>query len=161
MNKQDAIKILQLEGDFTPETVKKAYRTQCKKFHPDVNPAGEEMIKVVNEAFEVLKDESGNAENEQHEYADIFNDALGTVFSVIGLKMEICGAWIWVTGDTMTHKEMLKNASFKWAKKKKAWYFRPADYKSRGRSKMSLDDIRTKYGSAEVKNGKQQKRLAA
>lgn len=35
---------------------------------------------------------------------------------------------------------------------KKAWYYRPADWKSSSRGKMSLDEIRETYGSERVKD---------
>ena len=60
---------------------------------------------------------------------------------------EICGAWIWVFGDTFTHKAILKENGFRYAGKKKAWNFRPENWKSRGRGKTSMEDIRIKYGS--------------
>lgn len=37
--------------------IKKAYRTLSKKFHPDVNPAGVEQFKDINEANAVLSTE--------------------------------------------------------------------------------------------------------
>ncbi len=40
MNIYDAAKILSLSGSLTPELVKAAYRQACKKYHPDINPAG-------------------------------------------------------------------------------------------------------------------------
>ncbi|WP_024771658.1 hypothetical protein [Aquimarina macrocephali] len=46
------------------------------------------------------------------------------------------------------HKELLKDSGFWWASKKKAWYFRPEEYRSSSRGKKSLNDIRTKYGSS-------------
>jgi len=147
MNIYDAAKILGLSGDLTPADIKTAYRTACRTYHPDVNPAGEEMMKVINAAFEVLKDYEGSIKEEQSDYGELFNDALKAVLPCLGLVVEICGVWIWVTGDTRTHKEALKLAGFKWAKKKKAWYFRPEQFRSFSRGQSSLEDIRAKYGS--------------
>ena len=42
----DAAKLLGLSGKITSEQVKEAYHKACKKYHPDVNPAGEEMMKT-------------------------------------------------------------------------------------------------------------------
>jgi curved DNA-binding protein CbpA len=55
MTSSDAAKILCLSGAITAKDVKKAYRAQALKFQPDKNPAGAEMMKLINEAFEVLK----------------------------------------------------------------------------------------------------------
>ena len=148
MNIYDAAKVLNLSGEITPETVKQAYRAACKKYHPDINPAGAEMMKLINAAFAVLKDYEGVVKEQQTDYSELLNDALNAVLGLNGLVIEICGAWVWITGNTREHKDALKAASFKWANKKKAWYYRPTDYKSRSKGNSTLDEIREKYGSA-------------
>lgn len=148
MHIYDAAKILGLEGTLTPEETKKAYHRACKKYHPDVNPAGAEMMKIINEAYEALKDYDGTVKAQQTGYGEALNDALNAVCGLPGLIIEVCGAWVWITGDTRTHREALKAAGFKWAHKKKSWYFRPEEYRSRARGGSSMDEIRAKYGSA-------------
>jgi len=76
MNIYDAAKILGLSGEITPEQSKAAYRDACKKYHPDVNPAGENMMKIVNQAYDALKKYSGQIkEDQQTDYGDLLNDA--------------------------------------------------------------------------------------
>ncbi len=147
MTPYDAAKILGLSGEITPELAKQAHRKACKKYHPDINPAGEEMMKLVNEAYSILQDFTGNVREQQTEYGEQLNDALNAILNLSGLFIEICGAWIWVSGNTIAHKNILKASGFKWAHKKKAWYFRPEQYRSKGRGQSSMDDIREKYGS--------------
>lgn len=164
---KDALSILGITGDYTPDTVKQAYRQACKKYHPDRNPAGLEMMKLVNQAYETLKNETGtqdtsetvNQDDVSSYGEDIFN-ALSKIMH-LGLDIEICGAWVWLHGDTKPHRELLKEAGFKWAPKKKLWYYRPADYKSRGRGKFSMDEIRERHGSEKVKLKDRQKIKAA
>ena len=148
MNIYDAAKILGLSGCTDPATTKKAYREACKKYHPDVNPAGHEMMKVVIEAYQALKEHDGDLKEQQTDYGDTLNEALNAVLGLHGLIVEICGAWVWITGETKAHKETLKETGYKWASKKKAWYFRPEEFRSRSRGKSTLNDIREKYGSA-------------
>jgi molecular chaperone DnaJ len=50
--------ILGLDESATQEDIKKAYRKMSKKYHPDVNPEGEEMFKEVNEAYENIGEEN-------------------------------------------------------------------------------------------------------
>ena len=122
------------------------------------------MMQAVNQAYEALKDYSGMVEVDETQlnYGEELNDALNKIIHLSGLIIEICGAWVWVTGDTKPHsKELGKNgAGFFWAKKKKAWYFRPSDWKSASRGNWSLDDIRNGHGSQSVK-GFQRKAIIA
>lgn len=149
MKTSDAANILGLQNEITPEITKQAYRLAAKKYHPDVNPAGTEMMKVINSAYAVLKDYSGVIDTNDHDshYPDALNDALNAIIALDGLEIEICGSWIWVTGDTYTHKNILKANGFKYASKKKSWNFRPDNWKSRSRGTTSMEDIRSKYGS--------------
>ena len=49
-------KILEVEENASEEAIKKSYRNLSKKFHPDVNPNGDENFKEINEAYGVLGD---------------------------------------------------------------------------------------------------------
>ena len=156
----DAAKILKLSGSVEAKDVKAAYKKSCSEFHPDRNPAGEEMMKLINAAYEVLKGYSGvitdsNGEEvvfDESNYCDDLNNALSAIINLEGLIIEVCGSWVWVTGNTKPHKEILKEAGYKWANKKKAWNFRPSDWKSASRGSMSLDEIRGTHGSKTVKS---------
>jgi len=48
--------ILGISKDASSDDIKKAYRNLSKKYHPDVNPDGEEQFKEVAEAYDVLSD---------------------------------------------------------------------------------------------------------
>lgn len=151
MNHSDAAKILSLSGEITPEIVKQAYRKACKAFHPDRNPAGLEMMKAVNVAYAVLKDVTANIENSDILYSEKLNKAINAIISLEGVVVEVCGSWVWLSGNTKPHKEEIKAFGYFWASKKKQWYFRPSDYKSKSRGGFSMDEIRSIHGSSEVK----------
>ena len=158
MNHTDAAKVLNLNGEINPENVKKAYQRAAAKYHPDRNPGGTEMMKAVNAAYAVLKDYEGELEHEANLYGDELMEKLNAVMVIVGqsagkVKAEIMGAWIWVTGDTRPYSAQLNRktgAGFSYASKKKAWYFRPDDYRSSSRGSYSLDDIRATHGSREA-----------
>jgi hypothetical protein len=63
----------------------------------------------------------------------------------MGLEVELCGLWVWVSGDTKSHKEELKAAGFKWSPNKSAWYY--PGVPSFNRTPRSMEDIRSMYGS--------------
>lgn len=155
MNIQDAINILGLDTEITEKTIKHAYRKACSKYHPDKGGSNE-MMQAVNSAYETLKNHDGELKNcvSSNDYADELNDAILAVINLPNITLEVCGSWVWVSGDTKTHKEIFKTHQFKWAPKKKMWHFRPQDWKSSSRGNMDMEKIRTKYGSQSVKASK-------
>ncbi|KZL20410.1 Chaperone protein DnaJ [Pseudovibrio axinellae] len=153
MKISDALSVLGVPSGATQAEIKAAYKAAAKKYHPDLNPAGAEMMKLVNAAFDVLQaqgtvhtDEATNVN-----YGEDLNAALNAIIDLDGLEIEICGAWIWVGGNTREHKDALKAAGFKYASKKKRWNFRPAGWKSKSRGRSTMEDIREKHGSAKPK----------
>jgi hypothetical protein len=162
MNHNDALHTLGLKAnDINAELIKQAYRIACSKYHPDRNPAGLEMMKLVNGAYAALEDfinggQFDKSVKKEHEagsenYGQAINDALNKIIT-LGLEIEICGSWIWVSGNTKPFKDILKEAGFKWAPKKEMWHFRPDDYKSFNRGTWDMDKIRMKHGSQIIKN---------
>lgn len=155
MNHKDALHILGVTSKSSIEDIKLAYRKACSAYHPDRNPAGLEMMKLVNAAYESLaivlnggqfdKSIAHETDGTEH-YGRKINDALSAIIN-LNLTIEICGSWVWVSGDTRAHKDILKEAGFKWAPIKKMWHFRPEEYKSFSRGKWDMDKIREKHGS--------------
>lgn len=162
MKLSDALSILGISGQYDPEMVKASYRKACSIYHPDRNPSGLEMMKMVNQAYDELKDKTGEekvTEDFNQEYGQDICEALNKIIH-LGLDIEVCGAWVWLHGDTRPHKDIIKDSGFKWAPKKKLWYYRPSDYKSSSRGKFSMDEIRNKHGSQKV-SAKERTKLKA
>ncbi|NOR64941.1 MAG: J domain-containing protein [Candidatus Scalindua sp.] len=157
MNKFDACKILGISGLLSSDLVKVAIRKATTKFHPDRNPAGLEMMKLVNEAKRFFSDFAYETEasidltDAGRDYGDLLNAAINAVINLPNVTTEVCGIWVWLSGDTRAVKDTIKSAGFHWASKKKKWYFRPSDYKSKSRGKYSMDDIRKAHGSETLK----------
>jgi len=152
MKLSDAVKVLGLSGHVTPKEAKSAYRVAAMKYHPDRNPAGAEMMKIINEAYDVLKDYTGEVPASEggsdQDYPEAVNSALNAVVGLEGLEIEVCGAWVWISGETYKHKAVFKEAGYIYASKKKSWYFRPDDWRSASRGSYSMEEIRGKYGSS-------------
>ena len=49
-------KLLGVPFNATEDEIKKAYRKKVKLFHPDINPNGKEIFKILNLAYETLTD---------------------------------------------------------------------------------------------------------
>ena len=107
------------------------------------------MFKILNEVYNNILENGLNFLNE-----DEFDLELEKVISKIlhfeNIVIEVVGSWIWLSGDTKSIKETLKELNFKWASKKKMWYY--GEMKGRNPKQKSMDDIKAKYGSQTIKN---------
>lgn len=155
MKHSEALKILGLKGSCSFEDAKRVYRVKSKHYHPDRNPAGLEMMKLINGAWQALSDyEFGREDLEEERVGECLSDELNAALNAViglGLTIEICGSWIWVSGDTRPHREVLKAAGYRWAPKKLMWSFCGGE-RTTSRGKFSMDDIRTRHGSVNVKS---------
>jgi hypothetical protein len=158
-----ALKIFGInDNEVTRKELKAIFRQLSLKHHPDHGGDGE-FIKEIFEAFELLKDqytfiiESDKEFEEDKNYWNIDNQEMEEIYKKIfhlkKLEIEICGDWLWVTGETFSFKDELKKAGLFYAKKKIAWYWRPPNGKARGgRGNISLKEIRGKYGSKKLES---------
>ena len=135
---------------------KKIYKTLAKKLHPDVG-GDEESFKLLNAIYTDL------IEHKIYFSNDIKIDIeLEKIISLIlhfeNITIELVGSWVWVSGDTKEIKEKLKEIGFKWASKKKMWYF--GEMKSKNPTPKSMEEIKNKYGSETLKT-KEKKEIAS
>jgi curved DNA-binding protein CbpA len=147
----------------TAEELKKLYRTLAMLHHPDRPNGNEEAFKVINNEFEYLfgklKDTHTNAKGETYtsnrpttetpaEFMDIISKLVN-----LNLTIEIVGTFVWVSGDTKPHRELLKSLNFKFSSNKLAWYLPPKGYRKYNNKQYTLDEIKRMFGSQTVKAG--------
>ena len=63
-DKRDYYEVLGIDKNASEQDIKKAFRQQAKKYHPDLHPGDKEAeakFKEVNEAYEVLSDSEKKA----------------------------------------------------------------------------------------------------
>ena len=80
MGKRDYYEVLGISKDATKEEIKKAYRKQALKFHPDKNPGdkkSEENFKEAAEAYEVLSNDEKKARYDRFGHAGMGNNGGG------------------------------------------------------------------------------------
>ena len=84
MAKRDFYEVLGVSRNATKDELKKAYRKQAIKFHPDKNPGdkeAEEKFKEAAEAYEVLSDEKKRAAYDRFGHAGVGSSAASGGYS--------------------------------------------------------------------------------
>ena len=162
MNMEEALGIIQPKGDDLG-SLKKAYRKAAMKYHPDRNPDGLEIMKLVNQAFDFLKKHLGKWSTGWAEDATKRAKATGSVIDQVmklwakvahlpGIKGEVIGTWLWITGDTRAVKDHLKAAGFRFSPKKRAWFWHAPGYRKRSNRTFEMGEIRQMWGSQDLDN---------
>jgi curved DNA-binding protein CbpA len=151
------------------QQIKDEYRRLCRLHHPDLHTAGcspeqtaaaTRKMQEINAAYSIAMDQAvrrakPNFTESQYDasatVAELIRQAIEAIIRFDNISIEICGAWVWVSGDTRPIKEALKDAGYKWAPRKdgQPWYFAGVPSMNR-RRKYSLDEIRNRYGSERV-----------
>ncbi len=140
------------KGLTSPDEIKLHYRELAKEFHPDKGGDTAVMQDINNEYHEALKALDTHVFNDRtykynHTVEDAIVEKIKKVITLSGVVVEICGYWLWVTGDTIPHKEYLKENGFRFSFKKKAWYFHTMKYYSKKSAGWSMNTIRNVWGS--------------
>ena len=155
----------------TLEELRRQYKELLKKYHPDNANGSTEATQDINaeydRLFKVLKDKhesksdttadstahtgsSYNTNMYDWENDRSLREVLQKIINFDGIEIEIVGAWLWVSGITYNYKKELKEIGFKWASQKKQWYFHTDAFRKRSHKSLSMDDIRSYYGSTKV-----------
>ena len=137
--------------------IKAAYRKLASKNHPDKGGVTAIMQEINAQYHEALQNIDGTVtkgtDGKNHTYSynhtieeeliDKINELLALNLSEIVIAL--IGTWIWITGETKQHKELLKTAKCKWHGKRKCWFL-STQKKTRYNNKASLSDLASSYG---------------
>ena len=142
------------------ESLKKLYRKLIIKNHPDRGGSKEEA-QLINTAYEqaykVVENKKDSKEKNNFKKAtkeDIqrFIKIFDKLLKMEGLEIDIVGDWLWLSGNTFTHKEEIKKLNFRWSRKHKKWYWYEGiqnKMKKRG-TKKNFKQITDQYGLKKV-----------
>lgn len=137
--------------------LKRQYKKLALKLHPDMGGSKADFQAMSAEYEKLLKNalngrfDSSERVEEEMKMDQEMREALNLIINLEGVIIEIVGNWIWVTGNTMPVKESLKDASYRFARKKCAWYWNDGTFKKKSKKSLSLDEIKAKFGSQTVK----------
>lgn len=157
--------------------LKSQYRKMAFELHPDRGGDAKkfsDMQKEYERLYQQLKlhkaensTESNDSyeETEEMKHSDVddgFKAIIELLIHLKGINIELCGGWLWLSGNTKEHKDKLKAAGCRWSAKKVMWYWRPNDYKCPfNRHSHSMTYIRLKYGSKKIVSDKDDDKLPA
>lgn len=146
----------------TIEELKAQYKKLAMQHHPDRGGNVENMKEInreYDELFGKLKDihqtsdgKTYTAQEETNETPDDFREIIERLITLDGIQIELCGSWLWITGNTLLHKDVLKELRFRWSKSKRAWYYHADGYRKHHNKSFTLDEIRDLHGSETIKS---------
>jgi curved DNA-binding protein CbpA len=148
----------------TLEEVKKLYKELALKHHPDRGGETKVMQEINAEYESIKKNPFFKFEEQTQEQQDEFfkyPDIMSQIIVLEGILIELIGDWIWISGNTYPHRKKLGELGFYFAHKKVMWYFRPPEYKSTNHKPKSIEEIRAKYGSEQIKTKYNEKVIAS
>lgn len=132
------------------DEAKQLYRSLAKSLHPDKGGQNNEF-QALNKIY--------NDYIEQKHHNNDYDIELERIIAILlryeNITIEIIGKWIWLSGNTRSLKDKLKELSFKWASKKKMWYY--GEMKAKNPNPKSMEEIKTKYGSETLKSNEKKK----
>ena len=139
------------------EELKKVWKELCKKNHPDLGGSTEIMQEINNEydeLFQELKDgyNVSHQEKPMTECPQEYREVMMKIINIEGIEIELCGTWLWISGNTYKNKEEIKKAGFEWSKKKKMWYWHPEEQEKNFfyKGNKTMDAIRKTFGSEKI-----------
>ena len=132
---------------------KKIYKQLAKKLHPDVG-GSDELFKMLNSIYTNIIENKIYFSNEFKFDLEI-EKIISQILHFENIVIEVVGSWIWLSGDTREIKDKLKEIGFKWASKKKMWFY--GELKGRNPNEKSMEEIKSKYGCETVKKDEKKK----
>ena len=100
------------------DEVKAVYKKLAMKHHPDRGGDTIIMQEINNEYEEIKSDPFFNFSSQKDEAKQDFLEFPDIIDQVIGFKcivIELCGNWVWLSGQTYPYKEELKKIGFLFA----------------------------------------------
>lgn len=150
------MKITYFSNCKTIEEAKRLYHKLAVVNHPDLG-GDLEIMQAINAEYDIIavklanihesaSEEQYTTEQQTTEIPADFRDMINKLIHMDGINIELVGRWIWLSGNTFFHKDIIKTLGFKYASAKKAWYWHSEQDSTANRKKMSLEQIKEKYG---------------
>ena len=156
----------------TVSEVKQAFKQYAFNLHPDRGGTHESFVEMQALYLSKLKSLNGQTstgfDKKEHKYyysEKVETEIMQKITELLNLKaqdldIELCGVWLWVSGNTKAYKDKLKELSLKWHSKRSKWFYHSKTNRKKRMSKMSFEQIRYAYGSRSFEAERQETRRA-
>ena len=148
------------------QELRKQYKELLKIHHPDnggnvaqmqeINVEYDKLFKLLKNRHDSTATDSDKTsyDNMKYDFTEdaLLREMLNKIIGFSGITIEVCGSWIWAF-DSFKYRKELKEMGFKFASKKKAWYWHSESFRKKSHKVLSMDAIRNYYGSTEVQTG--------
>jgi hypothetical protein len=134
------------------DTLKKQYFQLAKKYHPDAGGTTFQFQNLQAEYEKLFKSlvNGSNLSSDEKDNEIVIDKAIRDIIDQIitlpNLNIEVVGKWLWVSGDTFPVYKILKSVGLQFIKKAGIPYWVYKGVESSGRGKMSMEEIKSKYG---------------
>jgi len=132
------------------EEVNRLYKKLALQYHPDRPGGSVVIIQRINQEYEsVTKDPRFKFHQQEEAFRKDyikFPEIIGHIIH-FDITIEICGNWIWLSGNTKRYSRLLKEIGFFYSPRKQMWYLRPSGWESSNHKPWDNQQIRKRYGS--------------
>ncbi len=136
------------------ETLRAAYRLQALEIHPDKHNESEAdhwtaEFKVLQAEYEDILSrrsrEQWEEDRSSYGLEKSLQDMIDKALRIPKIHIELCGCWLWISGDTYMSRMRLKVAGFKYSKKKERWYWGMTMVSGKKKKKSRHKDMKSIY----------------
>ena len=143
----------------TLENLRREYHRLAFINHPD--KGGDlKTMQLINDQYDkmskllISSDASfseGRKEYEQ-QVSEELRERLNRIIRLPGIIIELIGSWIWITGNTFSVRDTLKEEGYKFSHPKAAWYWHKGDYFKKSGVLLSMEEMRDLWGQQKIES---------
>jgi hypothetical protein len=147
----------------TLDELRKEFHRLAFIHHPD--KGGDlKTMQSLNEEYELLSFELINSNQDfdesmkewQMQLSEALQEKLDKIISLAGIEIELIGNWLWVSGNTFSVRNILKQEGFYFSHPKGSWYFHQGPYLKKSGAIMSMEEMRKLWGQQKIQSEPQE-----
>jgi len=143
----------------TLDELRKEYHRLAFIHHPDKG-GDTKTMQTLNDEYERLsfllinsnEDFDQSRKEWEMELSEAIQEKLDKIISLAGIEIELIGNWLWVSGNTFSVRNILKQEGFFFSHPKAAWYFHQGTYIKKSGVILSMDEMRKLLGQQKIQS---------